>query len=285
MHLAAPPSPPLLTQLASLAQCTRAEGYACIRARHEHGAQSVDVDRPQLAILLQGRKQLRCDTSLLEFMPGDLLVMTRACRIDMLNAPDPHSGLYLSVVIPLCEEVLAAARMLWQEPLPVPGPALLRRPASQFSQLLLQWQQALRESHYAEARLALATLVIELCRQGHGGLLRPLAPSFAGEVRARIDAQPGRDWQSCDLEAALSVSGATLRRRLAAEGTTLRALLTQARLASAMELLYTTHLPLKTVAARVGYRSVASFCRRFQARYRMHPSAIGNAKPENAKPR
>ena len=56
----------------------------------------------------------------------------------------------------------------------------------------------------------------------------------------------------------------------------LRELIGDARLAQAMQLLYTTRLPLKTVAARVGYRSLSSFSRRFCERYGMDPSAIGN---------
>lgn len=279
MNLAAPAPHALIARLASLAECGRAEGYACIGARREHGARSVDIDRPQFAVLLQGRKQLRCGATMLDLVPGDLLVMTRPCRIDVVNVPDPGTGLYLSVVVPLCEEVLAAARTLWQEPLPEPGAAVVRLPALDFDQTLLQWQQALREARYTEARLALAALVIGLCRRGHGGLLLPPEPSFASEVRTRIDRQPGRDWQSRDLEDAFGISGATLRRRLAGEGTNLRDLIAEARLAQAMQLLYTTRLPLKTVAARVGYRSVASFSRRFHARYGLEPGAIGNARP------
>lgn len=283
MNLAVPAARELIPRLASLAECGRAEGYACIRARREHGAQSVEIGQPHFAVLLQGRKQVRCGGVVLDLVAGDLLVLSRACRIDVVNVPDPGTGLYLSVLMPLCEEVLAAARLLWREPLPEPGAAIARLPAAEFGPTLLQWQQALREARYAEARLALATMAVELCRRGHGGLLLPPVPSFACEVRALVGAQPGRDWRSRDLEDALGVSGATLRRRLAAEQTHLRELIAEARLAQAMQLLYTTRLPLKTVAARVGYRSVTSFSRRFQARYGLEPGAIGNAHPAAAR--
>jgi AraC-like DNA-binding protein len=75
----------------------------------------------------------------------------------------------------------------------------------------------------------------------------------------------------------LGVSGATLRRRLSVEKTTLRSAVTEARLSCAMELLYTTRWPIKTVAARVGYRSSSTFVRRFTERYGMEPGHIGNA--------
>lgn len=76
------------------------------------------------------------------------------------------------------------------------------------------------------------------------------------------------------MEEQFALSGATLRRRLAAEDTSLRQLLTEARLAHGMQLLYTTDLPLKTVAARAGYRFAASFSKRFAEQYGLAPTDI-----------
>ncbi|MQS40558.1 helix-turn-helix domain-containing protein [Xanthomonas translucens pv. hordei] len=178
-------------------------------------------------------------------------------------------------MIPLCEEALSAARTLWNEPLPAAGAQLARLRAVEFGSALLQWRQALQDGHYTEARLALAALMVAFCRRGHGGLLPP-APSIAAQVRELIAAQPQRAWRSHDLEDSLGLSSATLRRHLAGERTSLRELITDARLAYAMELLYTTRWPLKTVAARAGYRSTRSFSQRFQQRYGLDPARIGN---------
>jgi AraC-like DNA-binding protein len=267
----------LLATMASLADCQRADGYACITARREHGASSVDIPQPQFAILLQGRKQVRTAQQSLEFAPGDLFLITRRCRIDVVNIPDPHSGVYLSAIVPMCAEALTAARALWNEPLPEAGDALARLPLAEHGATLLQWRQALEHGHYTEARLALASLAVAFCRRGHGGLLIPPEPSVGDRIRDLIAAQPERDWQSRDFEAQLGLSGATLRRRLASEHSSVRELITDARLAHAMSLLYTTRLPLKTVAARVGYRSLGSFNKRFAERYGLEPAAIGNS--------
>ncbi len=267
----------LLATLASLADCQRADGYACITARREHGASSVEIPQPQFAILLQGRKQVRTAQQSLEFAPGDLFLITRRCRIDVVNIPDPHSGLYLSAIVPMCAEALTAARALWNEPLPQAGEALARLPLAEHGATLLQWRQALEHGHYTEARLALASLAVAFCRRGHGSLLIPPEPSLGERIRDLIAAQPERDWQSRDFEAQLGLSGATLRRRLASEHSSVRELITDARLAHAMGLLYTTRLPLKTVAARAGYRSLGSFNKRFAERYGLEPAAIGNS--------
>ncbi|KHL53577.1 helix-turn-helix transcriptional regulator [Xanthomonas cannabis] len=278
MTVAPTPTDALLAQMASLMHCERAEGFACVSARREHGARSVDLAQAQFAILLQGRKQVRTATQVLEFGPGDLFLVTRRCRIDVINTPDPHTGLYLSAVVPLCEEALSAARALWNEPLPEAGADIARLPAIAFDGPLRQWRDALQQGLYTEARLALAALIIGVCRRGHGGLLLPPAPSLADQVRALITAQPQRAWRSRDIEDSLGISGATLRRHLAAEQCSLRDLITDARLAHAMALLYTTRWPLKTVAARAGYRSTRSFSQRFQQRYGLDPGSIGNSR-------
>ncbi len=266
----------LLERLATLADCQNAGDYACITARREHGASSVEIPRPQFAILLQGRKHVRTAQQVLEFGPGDLFLITRRCRIDVVNVPDPGSGLYLSAIVPLCDEVLSATRSLWSGPLPDAGDPLARLSLAAHGTELLQWRQALEHGDYTSARLALATMTVAFCASGHGSLLVAPEPGLGERIRDLVAAQPGRSWQSRDFEQHLGISGATLRRRLASERLGLRELIGDARLAQAMQLLYTTRLPLKTVAARVGYRSLSSFSRRFCERYGMDPSAIGN---------
>jgi AraC-like DNA-binding protein len=277
MNAVVAPGPSLLMRLGALVDCTRAEGYACITARHEHGAHAVDIDHPCIAIVLRGRKQVRTHAQALEFAPGDLFLIARRCRMDVVNIPDPDSGLYLTVTIPLCEEVLAAARLLWSEPITGQGDDLARLDSADFAPELQHWLASLQAGHYTEARLALAALTVALCRRGHTTMLVPPPPRLAMRIRDLIRADPARDWQSQHIETTLGLSGATLRRRLAGEGTGLREIIAAARLACAMDLLYTTDWPVKTVAARVGYRSVASFSRRFSERYGLDPARIGNA--------
>ncbi|MFT4198513.1 MAG: helix-turn-helix transcriptional regulator [Pseudoxanthomonas sp.] len=279
MNLPAPPAPALMTELAALAACPRADGYACITARHEHGAKAVDVEQPALAIVLQGRKRVQGTAQRMEFAAGQVFAMLRRCRLDVVNLPDPHGGLYLTLTIPLCEQVLDAARLLWDAPVTAADDEFARLELAALERPLRQWLHALRGGDYPQARAALAMLVVDLCRAGFTGLLLPPPPSVAARVRAQVAADPAHGWQSGDFERALGLSGATLRRRLAAEGTTLREVVAGARLACAMELLYTTRWPIKTVAARVGYRSAASFVRRFGERYGMDPGQIGNAQP------
>ena len=91
-----------------------------------------------------------------------------------------------------------------------------------------------------------------------------------------VAADPERAWSSADLESQLAVSGATLRRHLAAEGQSLRQVIGEARLSHGLTLLLSTQLPVKSVAARVGYTSVSAFIKRFRERYGVEPSRVAN---------
>ncbi|WP_372588200.1 helix-turn-helix domain-containing protein [Acidovorax sp. BLS4] len=48
-----------------------------------------------------------------------------------------------------------------------------------------------------------------------------------------------------------------------------------ARVGQALHLLLTSRLPVKTIAARVGYDSAATFSKRFSERYGLDPAQVG----------
>ena len=273
---ALPDTDALLQHLYTLVEGPRAEAYLCFHARHAHGVRSVDMDRPCLTLVLQGRKQVRSGASAHSLGVGELLLVRRPCRLDATHMPDPATGRYLSLGIALCDEVLDAARLLWARPVAMGGDDIVRSPWDICQGALWRWCTAIQADEAEQARLALTELLLDLCRAGHAAVLAPLPPRLSVQLRAIVAAEPGRDWQSRDFEDALGLSGATLRRRLQAENSSVRAVITHARLACALELLYSTRWPVKTVAAKVGYRSVESFTRRFSERYGLAPTRIGN---------
>ncbi|MBS0451378.1 MAG: AraC family transcriptional regulator [Proteobacteria bacterium] len=276
----APPTasePTLLERLAAVADDeVLSEDYACIKARCEHGVRSACIDRPTFGIVLRGAKRLHVKgTEPLRLGAGDLFMITRPCQLDAFNWPD-DAGLYLTMTVPICDDVVAAARMLWAQPIAQGGPEVLAVPAQRMAAPLAAWADAMRAGAYGPARSALADMLVQLCAMGHTAVLAPPPPTLAAQIRTLVAAQPERSWRSQDFEHALGLSGATLRRRLAAEKQSLLEVITEARLACALQLLYTTRWPVKTVAARVGYRSAPTFARRFSQRYGLEPAQIGN---------
>jgi AraC-like DNA-binding protein len=120
---------------------------------------------------------------------------------------------------------------------------------------------------------AVAEVLLWLAEAGFGfGPERPAR--FCDRLRGLIAEAPAADWKSGDAARALAVSEATLRRRLAAEGTSFADLLADVRMSSALGLLQTTRLPINRVALDVGYASPSRFAVRFRKRFGIAPSLI-----------
>ena len=275
------PAHALVERLFGLTTRPAEERVVCISARCAHGVKSVDIDRPVLAVVLCGQKQVHSGTRSRDLGPGDLLAMAPGARLDVVNRPDPVVGRYLTLSIPLCDQVLAAARQLCAQPVPPSGLGFTTLPISALQSEWEAFAEAVEQDDETQARLAVLRILMRLAHTGFGDLLLPASPTLSARVRGIVTQAPARRWRSADFEDALAISGATLRRRLASEGpASLRDLIAQARLACALEMLYTTRSPVKTVAHRVGYRSVESFARRFRDRYGLDASSIGNAPEE-----
>lgn len=116
-------------------------------------------------------------------------------------------------------------------------------------------------------------------------LVRPEdAPSTAQRVRRMLDrADPGEEATVDAVAARLLVSGPTLRRRLAEEGTSFQALKDAVRRDRAIALLSRGDLPVEEVAARLGFSEASAFSRAFRrwtgappGAYRAATSAAGS---------
>lgn len=264
----------LLTRLQQFAQ-DGPTAYVCVRSRSSHLLIGTRIDSGLLAMPLQGRKRVREAGKWTEFVPGDIFLVPNARTLDIENIPDVHTGSYLAIGIALNEEVLRAARELL--------PVARRAERGSIARLLLvdhvrglsAWCDAVVGGDGVRAHYTLLGIVLSLYTQGHRGVLAEPIVTLASRIRSMIVENPARDWSSGDIEEAIGMSGATLRRRLAEEGISLRHILIDARLSYGLALLLTSRLPVKTVAARSGYASVSSFVKRFTERYGVEPSRVG----------
>lgn len=102
----------------------------------------------------------------------------------------------------------------------------------------------------------------------------PAATDIALKVRALIAASPQQQWTAVRVASEMAMSQATLRRRLAAEGSTLTELLVDIRMATALTLLQATTQPVSHIALSVGYESPSRFAVRFRQRFGFAPTAV-----------
>jgi AraC-like DNA-binding protein len=248
---------------------------AIISATQSYTLRVFEADCPALIIPLQGRKVIAWDQSSLAIGAGDYLMLHRPLKGSVQNVVE--GGVYRARCIAFPWRVVDLARTLLDAHSlpPAPGPAVVTGP-------LVRLEDSLRALPDTDAATpdaavhdhALLGILLALARHGDAQFRRAYDPTLAARIRMLVGADPGRDWTSGDLEAQLHMSGPTLRRRLAAEGTSLRALVRDARLDHGLALLQSTSRPLKAIAAACGYRSAPSFGRQFAERFGVEPGTV-----------
>lgn len=260
--------------LVSLAHADMARDYLCIRAKNQHGLANIQVNQLHMGMILHGQKQLTLHHQQVNLRAGDLFIIKPDTVADTVNIPDPETGEYLTILVPMCEEVIQAAQMIWAKPITDKTEAILRFSIEDFASHLLAWQKALFEQDLVKARLSIAAILVQLCQQQCADVLIVPPQQLSKRIYQWVLEQPQHAWQSSEIEARLGLSSATLRRKLSQEQTSLREIITHARLAYALELLYSRKLPMKTIAAKSGYQSVATFRARFMQRYQVDPNVL-----------
>ncbi len=145
--------------------------------------------------------------------------------------------------------------------------------------------EAQREGDGTEAILsALCTVLLTMVlRTSRGPATDATLWTAAGddriaEVIEHVLRDPGAAWSIERLSRTAAMSRATFIRRFArSTGMTVGAFLTQTRLMSAAELLWTTDSTVATVAAQVGYQSESAFSRSFRLATGTTPSRFRRA--------
>lgn len=106
--------------------------------------------------------------------------------------------------------------------------------------------------------------------------------SLTSRVRRLFEASISDPWTIATVADRLALSEATLRRRLASEGTTVGDLLVDLRMSQALLLLQSTDQAVNRIALDVGYESPSRFANRFRERFGFPPTAIrGHARGGN----
>ena len=123
------------------------------------------------------------------------------------------------------------------------------------------------------ARHRLAEVLVWLDLRGaHFAPKRTL--TVRDRVRAMISSAPAQGWTTPAVANQMAMSEATLRRRLAAEATSLGELLMDVRMSYAMTLLQATDHSVTQIALAAGYESPSRFAVRFRKRFGFAPTAI-----------
>jgi AraC-like DNA-binding protein len=125
------------------------------------------------------------------------------------------------------------------------------------------------DSHTLQTCIAQCDVLMQRIEQRRG---------ITALVRSKLFRESGGFASLPEVAAELSVHPRTLRRQLADEGTSFRALLNEARSALAVDLLCTVGLTVDEVSNRLGYTDTSTFCHAFKRWHGVPPGAYPRAR-------
>ncbi len=240
---------------------------------------------PGLVIVIEGSKQVAWGAERSECAAGDALFLPADAVLDVINDPDPGTGIYRALYLQFPRAMMIEAARRWPEfAAREPGHGIAAVPMDvALASALIHVAEGL---HLCSRRMKAHRLLGVIGHLAERGIVR-FAPKYVERsvveairllVRHRLD-QP---WSAGAIAAALGMSEATLRRRLAAEGRSLRAVMLDERMEAARQLLGDRTADVAHAMAATGYVSRSHFSRHYKAAHGTVPSQSRNRRSEPA---
>lgn len=231
---------------------------------------------PAIVWVKNGIKRVSTEQDNSEISSGTLVLLPEHQSITVENIPQGHWP-YEAQVLTLDRGTFEAA----YDRLQIPDRARdklfqAQLVNSQIEVAFLGAQMALAQRHKLPSSIVqnrCEELILWLAETGVY-LTPPRRDTCATRVRNLIAADPGHKWTSAEAGRALSLSEASLRRRLRAENTSFKVLVLDIRMLIALSLLQTTNQKVASIADQVGYRSQSRFSTRFKQRFGLNPGNL-----------
>ncbi len=232
------------------------------------------IEKPLLICVIQGIKSVRWAGGEFLLRAGEVIAVAGGQSLDITNRLAADGCYRACWLVP--DDSLIAAQANARPELPVIRQAQpLQVAGDAFMQAMERAMSAITEEQLpaAIARHHMHELLLWL--EANGGRFEQVAAlTMAIKVRRLIGQDLSREWNAATVASAFAMSEATLRRKLAEEGTTMSALLVDARMSFALQLLQSTTQPVVQIALSVGYQTPSQFAVRFRDRFGFPPTAI-----------
>lgn len=235
----------------------------------------VVVDSPALILVRHGTKSLRSCGQRWTLEDGDAIAIAAGQSFDVSNRLST-TGLYEARWLVWDRAVIEQFAPTSPAEQPLTGAKVLKQVSAELAAALERAVVAVADPSGVPdevARHRLAELLVWLSLAGVR-FAAQRAATIASELRTLFGASTAQAWTVPQVADRLSISEATLRRRLSAEGTRFGDLLADVRMSRAMTLLQSTDQPVAHIALTVGYESASRFAIRFRERFGFAPTAI-----------
>lgn len=260
---------------------------ARIRVDLDHRLRRVPILQHCVIRVDEGVKEVEGPDGPVAVRAGDLIALPAGAMPTLSNRPDARSGRYRATALAVAPEVVAAFAR--HPPMDLTAPSLrgtgdmaVFRGEGALADAVAHAATALAEHILSDAIVRHRLLEVLLALAERGVRWSPAgADGAAQRIRLMVAGRPDAPWTAADAARLLNVSEPTLRRRLAAEGTSFRALLAESRLSHGLMLLQTSRASVTEVALACGYESPSRFAARFRDRFGTPPSAIRTGDERN----
>ena len=235
-----------------------------------------------LIIVIEGRKDIIAGAGHRLYEAGDAFVLPAHARFDVVNEPDSETGFYRALFVGFPRELVIEAARRWPQFVGQHGPALEPVINASLCSAILHGAEALSHGASVSRRVVehrILEILLILAEQG----VLPLVPKYVDGsvvegVRLLVRHRLHLPWTAGSVAAELSMSEATLRRRLRAEDETLQELLRAERMKAAYIVLHERDADVADALAATGYRSRSHFARHFQKQFGTTPSLVRRSK-------
>ena len=230
------------------------------------------TNRASLIFVDSGSKTLGSSIEPTTIRAGEAVALAGLHDFDITNKPDadqPYQARSLIIAPELLSADIKGATSITALTRVAQPPAGLR-------EAFERAMAAIEAGDTLPARIAASRVrevLLWLAEAGYA-FAQPHPPGFVDRVRDLLGAEPARPWRSEEIASRLGVSEATLRRKLAADGTAFSEVLADIRMSTALFLLQSTDRPVTVIAGDVGYDSPSRFAARFRTRFDFSPSDI-----------
>ncbi|MEW5422712.1 helix-turn-helix transcriptional regulator [Amorphus sp. 3PC139-8] len=232
-----------------------------------------------LVVVVEGTKEVIAGAERRAYCAGEAIALPAGAHVDVVNVPDAVSGVYRALCITFARKLVIEAARLWPSltaSRPPLGTTVFLDDA--LCSAIVHAGEALAGTADVSRRLVDHRILEILLVLAERGVL-PIAPKYVDRsvaeavqllIRHRLD----HAWTPAAVAERLSMSEATLRRRLKGEGATLRDILLSERMQAARLILAERDADVAEAIAATGYTSRSHFSRHFQQAFGVPPSAM-----------
>jgi AraC-like DNA-binding protein len=229
------------------------------------------LDCPMICVVLYGQKDVWLGDRTRSFTAGSLFVLPGGVPMDVVNIPDDKTGVYaaLRLDVPFLPEGIPPLSVAERAHNAVDLDAV---------PLSIDLVETICHAASTIADVSVGETIKRLRLTEVLALLRPLAEarplfrqSLSDDIAWLIATAPSEAWNVSDVAGKLGIGASTLRRRLAADGTSFRAILRRERLKAAQHAI-TSGATAIAAAEAAGYVSRSHFSRRFRESFGTSPT-------------